>query len=222
MPHHGSHLSYEARVQRTNPPVTRAVTDRSPHYGPIWYCQDSRVRSTRQMPHYRGVGRVLPPGARSTVRTVDWRLELERLHTRSYAWALYCCRQRRAEAQDVLQDVYVRVLDGRAQFAGKSSVKTWLFGLIRRTARDQNRRQWLRAALLERWITRSRQRAALRARARTLRVRGQRPVARGARPAVITSAAGAASGVLPGPDRRGSRRTAPDLPGQRPHALRAR
>jgi RNA polymerase sigma-70 factor (ECF subfamily) len=79
-------------------------------------------------------------------------LELERLHTRSYAWALYCCRQRRAEAQDVLQDVYVRVLDGRAQFAGKSSVKTWLFGLIRRTARDQNRRQWLRAALLERWI----------------------------------------------------------------------
>jgi RNA polymerase sigma-70 factor (ECF subfamily) len=88
------------------------------------------------------------------VGTVDWRSELERLHTMSFAWALHCCRQRREEAQDVLQEVYVRVLDGRARFAGKSSVKTWLFGLIRRTASDQNRRQWLRAALLERWIPR--------------------------------------------------------------------
>jgi RNA polymerase sigma-70 factor (ECF subfamily) len=88
------------------------------------------------------------------VRTVDWRLELERLHTMSFAWALHCCRQRREQAQDVLQDVYVRVLDGRAQFAGQSSVKTWLFALIRRTASDQNRRQWLRAVHLERWYQR--------------------------------------------------------------------
>jgi len=79
-------------------------------------------------------------------------LELERLHTMSFAWALHCCRRRREEAQDVLQEVYVRVLDGRAQFAGRSSVKTWLFALIRRTANARNRRQWLRAALLERWM----------------------------------------------------------------------
>jgi RNA polymerase sigma-70 factor (ECF subfamily) len=93
----------------------------------------------------------LPP---PTVRKVDWRLELERLHTMSFAWALYCCRQRREEAQDVLHEVYVRVLDGRAQFAGESSVKTWLFAVIRRTASDRNRRQWLRAVQLERWFQR--------------------------------------------------------------------
>ena len=72
----------------------------------------------------------------------------------SFAWALHCCRQRREEAQDVLQEVYLRVLDGRAQFKGRSSVKTWLFGVIRRTSGDRNRRHWLRAALSERWLPR--------------------------------------------------------------------
>jgi RNA polymerase sigma-70 factor (ECF subfamily) len=90
----------------------------------------------------------------AAVRTVDWRVELERLHPMSFAWALNCCRQRREEAQDVLQDVYLRVLDGRAQFAGQASVKTWLFAVIRRTASDRNRQNWLRTALLERWLQR--------------------------------------------------------------------
>jgi RNA polymerase sigma-70 factor (ECF subfamily) len=72
----------------------------------------------------------------------------------SFAWALYCCRQRREEAQDVLQDVYLRVLDGHAQFAGQASVKTWLFAVIRRTASEHRRRHWLRASLMERWLQR--------------------------------------------------------------------
>jgi len=69
----------------------------------------------------------------------------------SFAWALCCCRQRREEAQDVLQDVYLRILEGRLQFSGHASAKTWLFAVIRRTAGDRNRRHWLRAALFERW-----------------------------------------------------------------------
>ena len=83
---------------------------------------------------------------------VDWHRELERLHPMSFAWALYCCRQRREEAQDVLQDVYLRVLDGRARFAGQASVKTWLFAVIRRTASEHQRRHWLRASLFDRWL----------------------------------------------------------------------
>lgn len=86
------------------------------------------------------------------MRPVDWPVELKRLHPMSFAWALYCCRQRREEAQDVLQEVYLRVLDGRAQFAGQASVKTWLFAVIRRTAKDHNRRRWMRAAIIERWF----------------------------------------------------------------------
>jgi RNA polymerase sigma-70 factor, ECF subfamily len=52
---------------------------------------------------------------------------------------------------DLLQEVYVRVLDGRAQFDGRSSLKTWLFGVILRTAREEAHRRWLHSALLERW-----------------------------------------------------------------------
>jgi RNA polymerase sigma factor (sigma-70 family) len=85
------------------------------------------------------------------VKAADLRPELERLHEVSFAWALYCCRNRRDEAEELLQDVYIRVLDERAQFDQRSSVKTWLFGVIRRTAREHARRRWLRFGLLERW-----------------------------------------------------------------------
>jgi RNA polymerase sigma-70 factor (ECF subfamily) len=87
----------------------------------------------------------------SRVNPIDLRPDLEGLHAQSFAWARHCCRNRRLEAEDVLQEVYMRVLDGRAQFDGRSSVKTWLFGVIRRTALEQSHKGWLRAALLERW-----------------------------------------------------------------------
>ena len=79
------------------------------------------------------------------------REELEHLHTASFGWALACCRQRRHEAEDILQAAYLKVLDGRAQFAGKASFRTWLFGVIRHTALESRRRSWLRAGLLTRW-----------------------------------------------------------------------
>lgn len=82
---------------------------------------------------------------------MDLRDELEALHAPSFGWAMCCCRYHRQEAEDVLQMVYIKVLEGSARFDGRSSLRTWLFGVIRQTARDQSRRQWLRAALLERW-----------------------------------------------------------------------
>ena len=42
----------------------------------------------------------------------------------------------------MLQDVYAKVLSGRAVFRGQSSFKTWLFGVIRLTAREQRRWRW--------------------------------------------------------------------------------
>lgn len=78
--------------------------------------------------------------------------ELERLHTASFGWALWCCRQRREEAEEVLQTVYVKVLEGRARFRGGSSFRTWLFGVVRHTALEQSRRRWLREALLLSWF----------------------------------------------------------------------
>jgi RNA polymerase sigma factor (sigma-70 family) len=72
---------------------------------------------------------------------------LETLHPHSFGWAMACCGRRREEAEDVLHDVYVRVLGDEARFDGRSTLKTWLFGVIRRTAMGRRRRQRLRALL---------------------------------------------------------------------------
>jgi len=77
--------------------------------------------------------------------------EIERLHPASYGWALACCRFRGQEAEDVLQSAYLKVLDGRARYDGRSSVRTWLFAVIRKTALDARRRRWLEMLGLGRW-----------------------------------------------------------------------
>lgn len=68
--------------------------------------------------------------------------ELERLHTESWGWALACCGRDEQVAEDALQAAYLRILSGRARFDGRSSLKTWLFGVIRRTAMEEARRWW--------------------------------------------------------------------------------
>lgn len=80
------------------------------------------------------------------------RSELATLHAASFGWALSCCGRRRAEAEDVLSLAYDKVLSGAARFEGRSSFKTWLFGVIRRTANDERRRRILRTVLLLRFF----------------------------------------------------------------------
>lgn len=73
--------------------------------------------------------------------------ELARHHGASFGWALVCCSGDRTMAEDVLQNAYLKLYDGRAQFAGQSSVRAFLFGVIRRTASEERRRRLVRAAL---------------------------------------------------------------------------
>ena len=47
---------------------------------------------------------------------------------------------------------YVKVLDGSARFDERSSFKTFLFGVIRKTAMEQRRAQWRSARRLARWF----------------------------------------------------------------------
>jgi RNA polymerase sigma factor (sigma-70 family) len=70
--------------------------------------------------------------------------ELAALHPASFGWALACCGRDRTAAEDVLQEAYFRILDGRARFHGHSTLKTWLFGVIRLTAREHSRWSLLR------------------------------------------------------------------------------
>ena len=83
----------------------------------------------------------------------ELRAELERHHRAAHAWARHCCRRDRHDAEEVLQLSYLKVLEGRARFAGRSSFKTWLFGVIHKTAADQRRRQVLRELVALRWAT---------------------------------------------------------------------
>jgi RNA polymerase sigma factor (sigma-70 family) len=51
----------------------------------------------------------------------------------------------------VLQVTYLKILEGRARFGERSSFRTWLFGVIRRTAAEHRRGRWLRSMAGPRW-----------------------------------------------------------------------
>jgi RNA polymerase sigma factor (sigma-70 family) len=72
------------------------------------------------------------------------RQALEAHHVESYGWAVSCCWHRRDEAENVLQIVYLKILSGKAVFNGRSSFKTWLFAVIRKTAAHERRMELLR------------------------------------------------------------------------------
>ncbi len=82
----------------------------------------------------------------------ELRAQLEQLHADSYGWALSCCSRDGIEAADVLQTVYVKVLEGKARYEGRSAFKTWLFSVISRTAADERRRHWFRRLGFAKWL----------------------------------------------------------------------
>ena len=70
--------------------------------------------------------------------------ELEKLHSASFGWAMSCCRRDHAEAEEVLQTVYLKIFEGKARYRGEASLKTWLFAVIRKTAIGEYRKRLLR------------------------------------------------------------------------------
>ena len=75
----------------------------------------------------------------------ELRAQLEEFHTASFGWALSCCRQNYAEAEEVLQTVYLKILQGKARYNGGSKLQTWLFAVIRNTAISERRKTLLRS-----------------------------------------------------------------------------
>ncbi len=71
---------------------------------------------------------------------------IEPLHESGFGWALACCGRDDDMAREILQSAYVKILEGKARFDGRSSLKTWLFGVIRRTAAEHRRRAWIDSA----------------------------------------------------------------------------
>lgn len=78
----------------------------------------------------------------------ELKIELEKLHPASFGWALSCCRRNRADAEEVLQAVYLKILQGKALYRSESNLKTWLFAVIRKTAISERRKQLVRTLKL--------------------------------------------------------------------------
>jgi RNA polymerase sigma-70 factor, ECF subfamily len=74
----------------------------------------------------------------------ELKAQLEKYHSASYGWALSCCSRDPVEAESVLQNVYLKALEGKARYDGRASFKTWLFSVIRKTAADARRWNLLR------------------------------------------------------------------------------
>ena len=72
---------------------------------------------------------------------------LELLHPDAFGWALHCCGGEVSLAEEVLQTAYLKLAQERASFDGRSAFKTWWFGVIRLTAREEFRRLRYRESL---------------------------------------------------------------------------
>ncbi len=61
-------------------------------------------------------------------------------HREAYLWARQCCSFDEDLAKDVLQQVYLKILEGKAKLKEEEKAKTWIFSIIRYTAIDQLRK----------------------------------------------------------------------------------
>jgi RNA polymerase sigma-70 factor (ECF subfamily) len=64
----------------------------------------------------------------------------EKYHQDVFQFLFYMVRNRE-QAEDLMQEVYIRVLKSYQHFEGKSSEKTWLFSIARNVAIDAFRKQ---------------------------------------------------------------------------------
>jgi RNA polymerase sigma-70 factor (ECF subfamily) len=78
----------------------------------------------------------------------ELKAELEKQHCSSFSWAVSCCWGDREKAEEVLQLVYLKILEGKARYRGEASCKTWLFAVIRKTAASEHRKNRVRGLLL--------------------------------------------------------------------------
>jgi RNA polymerase sigma factor (sigma-70 family) len=92
----------------------------------------------------RNVGSGLFVQSTDAMEISDLKGELEKLHRASFGWALSCCRHNHAEAEEVLQTVYLKVLQGKAVYRSECKLQTWLFAVIRKTAISERRKRILR------------------------------------------------------------------------------
>ena len=68
------------------------------------------------------------------------RSALESLHGDVFGWALSRCDYDRAAAEDLVQQAYVELISGKARFDGRSSLKSFVFGIVQNLSLRRFRR----------------------------------------------------------------------------------
>ena len=76
------------------------------------------------------------------------RTALSALHDQVFGWALSRCFYDRTFAEDLVQQAYVELLSGKAQFEGRASLKTFVFSVVQNLAKSRYRRQQTRLRVL--------------------------------------------------------------------------
>ena len=61
-------------------------------------------------------------------------------HREAFLWARQCCGFDGELAKEVIQQVYLKILEGKAKLKNEDYPKTWLFAIIRFTAIDEQRK----------------------------------------------------------------------------------
>jgi RNA polymerase sigma-70 factor (ECF subfamily) len=73
---------------------------------------------------------------------------LAALHEPVFGWALSRCNYDHSVAEDLVQQAYVELLTGNAQFDARASLKTFVFSVVQNLARSRYRRLQTRLRLL--------------------------------------------------------------------------
>ncbi|MEM8683726.1 MAG: RNA polymerase sigma factor [Pseudomonadota bacterium] len=68
------------------------------------------------------------------------RADLEALHSDVFGWALSRCDYDRTTAEDLVQQAYVELISGKARFDGRSSLKSFVFGIVQNLSLRRFRR----------------------------------------------------------------------------------
>ena len=77
------------------------------------------------------------------------RQALEALHGELFGWALSRCGYDDPVAEDLMQQAYVEILSGSARFDKRSSLKTFMFGVVQNLARSRFRRRNTRLRVVD-------------------------------------------------------------------------
>lgn len=72
------------------------------------------------------------------------------LHDKLFRWCLSRCGSDRELAEDLMQQTYVEVISGSAQFRGDSTLQTFLFGVAHNLSRSHYKKAAARARLAQR------------------------------------------------------------------------